>query len=53
MQIRGRLPAKFAGDWCVAEHTADHLTFYRRGRCANPEQDVPPAIAVAFRFGST
>jgi hypothetical protein len=33
-----RLPAKFAGDWCVAEHLADHLTFYRRGRCANPEQ---------------
>ena len=32
------LPAKFVGDWCLAEHTADHLTFYRRGRCANPDQ---------------
>src|SRR5262249_32313663 len=34
-----RLPAKFVGDWCLAEHTADHLAFYRRGRCANPDQD--------------
>jgi hypothetical protein len=34
-----RLPTKFVGDWCLAEHTADHLTFYRRGRCANPDQD--------------
>jgi hypothetical protein len=34
-----RLPAKFVGDWCLAEHTADHLTFYRRRRCANPDQD--------------
>jgi hypothetical protein len=34
-----RLPAKFVGDWCLAEHTADHLTFYRRGRCANPDQE--------------
>jgi hypothetical protein len=33
------LPAKFVGDWCFAEHTADHLAFYRRGRCANPEVD--------------
>jgi hypothetical protein len=32
-----RLPAKFVGDWCLAEHTADHLAFYRRGRCANPD----------------
>ena len=32
-----RLPAKFVGDWCFAEHTADHLAFYRRGRCANPD----------------
>jgi len=31
-----RLPAKFVGDWCLAEHTADHLSFYRRGRCTNP-----------------
>jgi hypothetical protein len=31
-----RLPAHFVGDWCLAEHTADHLAFYRRGRCANP-----------------
>jgi hypothetical protein len=30
-----RLPTKFVGDWCLAEHIADHLTFYRRGRCAN------------------
>jgi hypothetical protein len=22
-----RLPAKFVGDWCLAEHTADHLAF--------------------------
>ena len=29
-----RLPAKFVGDWCLAEHTADHLAFYRRGRCS-------------------
>src|SRR5262245_5203496 len=34
-----RLPAKFVGDWCFAEHTADHLAFYRRGRCANPDVD--------------
>ena len=34
-----RLPAKFVGDWCLAEHIADHLTFYRRGGCANPDQD--------------
>jgi hypothetical protein len=34
-----RLPTKFVGDWCFAEHTADHLAFYRRGRCANPDQD--------------
>jgi hypothetical protein len=26
-----RLPTKFVGDWCLAEHTADHLTFYRLG----------------------
>jgi len=32
-----RLPAKFVGDWCFAEHTADHLAFYRRGRCANSD----------------
>jgi len=32
-----RLPAKFVGNWCLAEHTADHLTFYRRGRCTNPD----------------
>src|SRR6266540_1977875 len=32
-----RLPAKFVGDWCLAEQTADHLAFYRRGRCANPD----------------
>ena len=32
-----RLPPNFAGDWCFAEHTADHLAFYRRGRCANPD----------------
>jgi hypothetical protein len=32
-----RLPAKFVGDWCFAEHAADHLAFYRRGRCANPD----------------
>ena len=32
-----RLPAEFVGDWCLAEHTADHLAFYRRGRCTNPE----------------
>jgi hypothetical protein len=32
-----RLPAKFVGDWCFAEHTADHLAVYRRGRCANPD----------------
>jgi hypothetical protein len=32
-----RLPANFVGDWCLAEHTADHLAFYRRGRCANPD----------------
>jgi hypothetical protein len=30
-----RLPAEFVGDWCLAEHTADHLAFYHRGRCAN------------------
>jgi hypothetical protein len=30
-----RLPANFVGDWCFAEHTADHLAFYRRGRCVN------------------
>jgi hypothetical protein len=30
-----RLPAIFVGDWCFAEHTADHLAFYRRGSCAN------------------
>jgi hypothetical protein len=34
-----RLPAKFVGDWCLAEHIADHLTFYRRRGCANPDQD--------------
>src|SRR5262249_30279349 len=33
-----RLPTKFVRDWCFAEHTADHLTFYRRGRCADPDQ---------------
>jgi hypothetical protein len=33
-----RLPAKFVGDWCLAEHTADHLSFYRRGRCTNPDR---------------
>jgi len=22
------LPAQFIGDWCLAEHTADHLAFY-------------------------
>jgi hypothetical protein len=32
-----RLPATFIGDWCLGEHTADHLAFYRRGRCANPD----------------
>jgi hypothetical protein len=32
-----RFPAKFVGDWCLAEHTADHLAFYHRGRCANPD----------------
>ena len=32
-----RLPAKFVGDWCFVEHTADHLAFYRRGRCANSD----------------
>jgi hypothetical protein len=32
-----RLPTKFVGDWCFAEHTADHLAFYRRGRCANSD----------------
>jgi hypothetical protein len=32
-----RLPAKFVGDWCLAEHVADHLAFYRRGRCTNPD----------------
>jgi hypothetical protein len=32
-----RLPEKFVGDWCLAEHIADHLAFYRRGRCANPD----------------
>jgi hypothetical protein len=29
--------SNFVGDWCFAEHTADHLAFYRRGRCANPD----------------
>ena len=33
-----RLPAKFVGNWCLAEHTADHLSFYRRGRCTNPNR---------------
>ena len=32
-----RLPTNFVGDWCLAEHTADHLAFYRRGRCTNPD----------------
>ncbi len=32
-----RLPVIFVGDWCFAEHTADHLAFYRRGSCANPD----------------
>jgi hypothetical protein len=32
-----RLPAQFIGDWCLVEHTADHLAFYRRGRCANSD----------------
>src|SRR5437016_10904039 len=32
-----RLPANFVGNWCFAEHTADHLAFYRRGRCTNPD----------------
>ena len=32
-----RLPAEFVGDWCLAEHTADHLAFYRRGRCSNSD----------------
>jgi hypothetical protein len=32
-----RLPTIFVGDWCFAEHTADHLAFYRRGGCANPD----------------
>ena len=32
-----RLPAKFVGNWCLAEHTADHPSFYRRGRCTNPD----------------
>ena len=32
-----RLPVNFVSDWCFAEHTADHLAFYRRGRCANPD----------------
>jgi hypothetical protein len=34
-----RLPANFVGDWCFAEHTADHLAFHRRGRCADPDLD--------------
>ena len=35
-----RLPTnnKFIGNWCLAEHTADHLSFYRRGRCTNPDR---------------
>jgi hypothetical protein len=32
-----RLPRDFVGDWCFAEHTPDHLAFYRRGRCAKPD----------------
>jgi hypothetical protein len=32
-----RLPSKFVGNWCLADHTADHLAFYRRGRCTNPD----------------
>jgi hypothetical protein len=32
-----RLPAKFVGNWCLADHAADHLAFYRRGRCTNPD----------------
>jgi len=32
-----QLPTKFVGNWCFAAHTADHLAFYRRGRCANPD----------------
>jgi hypothetical protein len=41
-----RLPANFVGDWCFGEHTADHLAFYRRGRCANPDNvDVRATIA--------
>jgi hypothetical protein len=31
-------PATFVGDRCFAEHTADHLAFYRRGRCANSDR---------------
>jgi hypothetical protein len=33
-----RLSAKFVGSWCLAEHTADHLSFYRRGGCTNPDK---------------
>jgi hypothetical protein len=33
-----RLPTKFIGNWCLAEHIADHLSFYRRGRCTNPNR---------------
>jgi hypothetical protein len=32
-----RLPTDFVGEWCFAAHIADHLAFYRRGRCANPD----------------
>jgi hypothetical protein len=32
-----RLPTDFVGDWCFAAHMADHLAFYRRGRCANSD----------------
>jgi hypothetical protein len=32
-----RLPGKFIGNWCLADHAADHLAFYRRGRCTNPD----------------
>ena len=38
-RARRSLARKFVGDWRLAEHTADHLAFYRRGRRANPEVD--------------
>jgi hypothetical protein len=32
-----RLPSKFVGNRCLADNTADHLAFYRRGRRTNPD----------------